>query len=596
MFKRIVAIAFAWLVLLVISCGGRDDNKNDDPTLGEDIQQTRKGDGGIDQEGVVIDEKPSTCGNGHVDEDQREQCDDGNEDDTDGCTSLCEFTCTDDEGCDDLDSCNGKEICIDHKCQPGEDSLSDGEPCDDNASCYQGECLEHECGNSVKQADEECDDGNTDDADGCTKECLFTCYTGDRWSTVVNDCNPSATCDEKSHTWKGGSPLEDGTVCARKEGYCSNGVCVLADCGDGNQEPNEECDLGEKNGLVDSGCTDSCRLAVCGNGKIEANELCDDGNNDNLDGCDSQCLAEVTYRGTSMLISLEDAPSFCIHSGNANNGNAFGSLFPDQSFLDLVNVFVQDGFINGEVHTLFHTMDIENYKPDTEDPLIRLGLSMGEPKEDWLSRESKVDFPFNTYKEYFDENLLPLTSVLGEMVVEDGTQLVRSTAPVTSGFLILDMEFILHDMMARIETDGIRSRLPAPPETIEDLEVPESVGAHGTGQPSGVICGALHESSFETIPLPESFLILCLDQLGQYVGCATDEDLLAGNCDSLLDLFKGGCSDLGGLVTFLKPLGEPDVDTDGVDGTDSYSVVLKVSAERVKVEGAIDRPEEDEAQ
>lgn len=58
------------------------------------------------------------CGNGVHEE--PEVCDDGNADDTDGCTAACAYTCVDDAGCgDDGDACNGIERCdqVTHVCR-----------------------------------------------------------------------------------------------------------------------------------------------------------------------------------------------------------------------------------------------------------------------------------------------------------------------------------------------------------------------------------------------------------------------------------------------------------------------------------------------
>jgi hypothetical protein len=149
-------------------------------------------------------------------------------------------------------------------------------------------------------------------------------------------------------------------------------------------------------------------------------------------------------------------------------------------------------------------------------------------------------------------------------------------------------------MMARIETDNNLTPLTPPPETVEGLVVHSSVGAHGTGNPTGILCGALHQDAFASMPLPPPLVLLCIDQFvisdNPPNVCDEGEDFSAGECDSVLDWFKAGCSDLG--ITFLNPLGEPDVDTDG-DGTpDAYTTVLRVSAQRVKVVGVTDMPED----
>ncbi len=92
------------------------------------------------------------CGDGFVD--PGEECDDGNADDTDSCTSACEFArCGDGlvwkgvEGCDDKNDVDADD-CRNH-------------------------CALPTCGDGSLQTGEECDDGNADDTDECTSSCFF---------------------------------------------------------------------------------------------------------------------------------------------------------------------------------------------------------------------------------------------------------------------------------------------------------------------------------------------------------------------------------------------------------------------------------------
>ncbi|NUO50328.1 MAG: DUF4215 domain-containing protein [Polyangiaceae bacterium] len=43
-------------------------------------------------------------------------------------------------------------------------------------------------------------------------------------------------------------------------------------CGDGNVDPGEACDDGDKDSIT---CTDDCRLETCGNGQLDPGETCD---------------------------------------------------------------------------------------------------------------------------------------------------------------------------------------------------------------------------------------------------------------------------------------------------------------------------------
>ena len=96
----------------------------------------------------------------------------------------------------------------------------------DSKNTSSGE-VSSQCGNMKVESDEACDDGNTDDGDGCVADC---------------------------------SDIEDGYDCPSE-----GGVCTKKDGGE--EDPK----------------------AKCGNGKVESGEACDDGNTDDEDGCKADC-------------------------------------------------------------------------------------------------------------------------------------------------------------------------------------------------------------------------------------------------------------------------------------------------------------------
>ena len=81
------------------------------------------------------------CGDGIVS--RGEVCDDGNDDDTDGCTTACQFTCAFDAQCGDGNACNGIETCdlATHTCIAGEapdcadESFCTVDTCDPSVGC-----------------------------------------------------------------------------------------------------------------------------------------------------------------------------------------------------------------------------------------------------------------------------------------------------------------------------------------------------------------------------------------------------------------------------------------------------------------------------
>jgi cysteine-rich repeat protein len=115
---------------------------------------------------------------------------------------------------------------------------------------------------------------------GCGNGCIFNCLGG------APDCYVDADC-------------EDFLACT--DDFCVDGTCVNDPlpvpcegyCGDGTVQPPEECDDG--NNEDDDGCTSECLDEFCGDGvvnQLPGTEECDDGNNDNGDGCDEFCILE----------------------------------------------------------------------------------------------------------------------------------------------------------------------------------------------------------------------------------------------------------------------------------------------------------------
>ena len=227
--------------------------------------------------------RPPTCGNGRVDE--GEQCDDGNQIQTDTCTSFCHVPACGDgilhfgEQCDDgnainTDSCTAQ--CQFARC--GDGVVQMGEQCDDgnaiNTDSCTAQCQFARCGDGVVQMGEQCDDGNQINTDSCTNTCRAPgCGDG-----IVQ---PGEECDD------GNSVNTDS---------CSN-ACLAARCGDRIIQIGEECDDG--NSFDEDVCTSSCRRARCGDGilQMSEDEECDDGNKISIDGCSNRCQVPVCGNG-----------------------------------------------------------------------------------------------------------------------------------------------------------------------------------------------------------------------------------------------------------------------------------------------------------
>jgi len=97
----------------------------------------------------------SVCGDTVYD--PGEECDDGNRQDGDGCSSICHL--------EDLASCGNGKRDPGETCDDG--NVSDGDGC--SATCQN----EGRCGDGSLDPGEQCDDGNTAIGDGCSSKCLF---------------------------------------------------------------------------------------------------------------------------------------------------------------------------------------------------------------------------------------------------------------------------------------------------------------------------------------------------------------------------------------------------------------------------------------
>lgn len=137
-------IIIVFFVSILAACG-------DDSIGGSDGGRDSASDGSTECEGmadgtscgvgaVCIDEicVAGRCGDGVLEPDAGEECDDGaNGDDGDGCKDDCSFTCTEDLDCDDNNACTGSATCesATHTCVS-----SVPLDCDDADPCTIDEC------------------------------------------------------------------------------------------------------------------------------------------------------------------------------------------------------------------------------------------------------------------------------------------------------------------------------------------------------------------------------------------------------------------------------------------------------------------------
>ena len=213
---------------------------------------------------TLVDGATSYCGDGAIDEDNGESCDDENTDNTDGCLNTCDVaTCGD--GVTRTDLAEGQE---------GFEACDDANT-DNTDGCVEG-CQLAECGDGYTWSNggaEECDDFNDIDDDSCTNACL-SAYCGDG---AINNNEP---CDSSD---------PDNTI------GCDD-ACNPILCGNGALDEGEDCDEG---GIETANCDLNCTFRVCGDSttNLTSGELCDDGNALNNDGCLDNCDLNVCGDG-----------------------------------------------------------------------------------------------------------------------------------------------------------------------------------------------------------------------------------------------------------------------------------------------------------
>ncbi|MBO4350321.1 MAG: DUF4215 domain-containing protein, partial [Proteobacteria bacterium] len=321
----------------------------------------------VDESGIFHKETVNACtecetqnvtcmliayGDGKLDADGYENCDDGNTADGDGCSSKGEiepgYICPKPGKRCIAAACGDSIVAYGELCDDG--NAVDGDGCSSRCKLEAGyacptagkACHKSVCGDSKVEGYEVCDDGNTSDGDGCTADCL-NFEAGFRCNAVGGACEKTKcgdgkmngddnafagyeTCDMGSAN---GTDAACGTDCTVNPGwlctdYTDVSTCSKGCCGDGILQQGEECDDG--NNFAGDGCDPKCRSEkifecldgvckpICGDGITlwmdsipkEYREECDDGNLISGDGCSSDCKVEEGYTCTEFSTNYPD--------------------------------------------------------------------------------------------------------------------------------------------------------------------------------------------------------------------------------------------------------------------------------------------------
>jgi fibro-slime domain-containing protein len=297
--------------------GGGGGSAGDPGTAG-----TGLGTGGTNPflDGGLYQERPpaAKCGNHMIE--FGENCEDGNTDSGDGCSSACVqepgWICSTevDKPCVRMVVCGDHVIEAPETCDDGNNT--DGDGCSATCTlecgweCPMGAvCRAAKCGDGMVAGKEQCDDGNNTNGDGCSANCTLESKpvgVAEGWLCTSPVVAVATAADGGTD---GGA---DGGAPAACKGPTT---CATTNCGNKIVEGSEQCDDG--NQLTGDGCSPFCRLeptcpvgggpctTACGDGLLlpidKANgQECDDGNTVDGDGCSSTCKQEDGFLCTDV--------------------------------------------------------------------------------------------------------------------------------------------------------------------------------------------------------------------------------------------------------------------------------------------------------
>ena len=169
------------------------------------------------------------------------------------------------------------------------------------------------CGNDVVEPPEQCDDGNTDDGDGCSSICTVEPVP----SCTGADFDPDAVLAGHTSVFSWNTLNINGNVdlkCSGSAGFNLD-VAVPANGTRNITVPNDAALGTDTNCEIFNAGTKLCedtlhtRNSICGDGLQETGEMCDDGNTNNGDGCSSTCQLEPSCVGVPFFAPDPTTPN-----------------------------------------------------------------------------------------------------------------------------------------------------------------------------------------------------------------------------------------------------------------------------------------------
>lgn len=232
-------------------------------------------------------------------------------------TSVTDTGATDAEGRDGLSEDGGAVF----DCS----GMADGTACGEELLCIGEVCLNTQCGDGYidEAAGEDCDDENEISGDGCEPaSCVFSCTTEEESCSDGDPCNGTESCSVTSHRCEAGMPPVKETACDLEDmsvGVCSGGLCAMPGCGNGTREGAEICDDGNED--QDDGCKSDCTFTC------EEDIVCSDGN-----ACTGEETCELATHTctTPPALSCDDVDTCTADSCDAELGCVFTLIDGDE--------------------------------------------------------------------------------------------------------------------------------------------------------------------------------------------------------------------------------------------------------------------------
>ena len=277
---------------------------------------------------------PAVCGDEVVQ--GSEECDDGNQDNTDDCIQCVSARCG-----DIFVSVSGNpEVCDDGDAKNTANGWETNKTCKDDCSGYADYC-----GDAATNGPEVCDSGvdNSDAYTGkqhCNADCTAEApFCGD--GTCQAPQESLMQCPQDCASVCGDGKLQAGEVCDDgMDTVVCDGDCSKPSCGDKylNAAANEACDDGNQDDT--DACRNDCTNAACGDGVLQAGvEGCDDGNQTDDDECSNACVparrvfVTAGKHEAALIKGVGGADNLCKTAGTglAGPGNTWLAWLSDDS-------------------------------------------------------------------------------------------------------------------------------------------------------------------------------------------------------------------------------------------------------------------------